>query len=254
MSVHQWYFGGVKRLAVSTDRFEKYDIFVEPGDDDVPFVEKKHNKHKVLPLIPKGSPNRIVYGQDGYHRLCIGNEINEGFIKKIALDQKYSEWQVLSPLQNTDEFVVTGVAYTYPIKLDPTLVDYPIYLFPRPPRSKLMLLKDDERRKYRLQVKNDVLEIFRSFTNVLYIELLCSPVEKNGASDALFNYIETFYSHTYDAIFLKSIDEPRTLECYRRNGFIDVCELGGRDEDFHFMYKPLRVRHLTISERKSYDL
>jgi hypothetical protein len=98
------------------------------------------------------------------------------------------------------------------------------------------------------------MEIYAKFDRVLYIELLCSPVEKNGASDALFHYIETFYSHKYDAIILKSVPDPRTLACYDRNGFIDVCELGGRDDDLHFMYKPLRAQPLTIKERKSYEL
>jgi hypothetical protein len=252
MSVQAWYFGaGVKRLADSMDKFENYDVFIEPDKGDGPFVEKKRNKHKVVPLIPFNSPNRIQYGGQGdFRRLCM-DKITEGFIEKIVKNPKYSEWHVLSPLQNSDEFVVTGVAYSYPLQLGPMLVNDPLHLIFHIPNS---LKTTAERQAYRIDNKKKLMNLYRSFNNALYIELLCSPVEKNGASDALFDYIETFYSHKYDAIFLKSVSDTNTLACYTRNGFKKEFVLGGRDDDLYFMYKPLQSKRMRISERKSYDL
>jgi hypothetical protein len=135
MSVREWYFGaGVKRLAESMDAFETVDVFIEPEKDDGPFVEKKRNKHKVVPLIPPGSPNRIQYGRDDYRRLCM-DKISEGFVKRIATDPQYSEWQVMSPLQNSDEFVVTGVAYTKNLQHGPIVNRNPFGIFVRVPNS-----------------------------------------------------------------------------------------------------------------------
>ena len=187
------------------------DCAISPTNEEG-FLKHDGNsiRHDIVGPLSYLNDRRLSYENDDYQNLC-RDKVNEYYFAMIAESHEYDEFQMIGIEKDTREPLLTGVAYTKTLKLGSNMngvVPFDLDL------------DEDVSKANQKKAKEQVLALLQTFETGLFIEVLCTPFENNGATQEFINWLKYFHGRVYNVVLIKA--HHTDIQEYEALGFKPV--------------------------------